>query len=470
MLQRIQVRWPGLANCLLRQAHRLQLARLRLEAARPGARRKGRPPRIVATACWRFPIYSQTFVQQEAAAMAQAGFNLRFFHAQTNPRAELAHPSDLLWGLKRRLILHRLTGADDLAHYRARWPDRVARLLQRLGAAAGLDPVALLAHEHVLQAFSFTRAVEAWRADYLHSYFFYEQSLFAWVASTLLGLPRGISCYADHVLDDYALKLVCLQLDDAAVVVATSQRIRGELEILHGSALTSVIVKPNAIDARSFLPRPQHTGPRDCLRLLSVCRLDPKKGLEYLIGAVALLRQRGVPVQLRIAGAHDADTPGAAEYVQALHQAADRSGLAGAVIFLGRCGSHQVRAELAASDAFVGPFVEQNNGDKDGIPTAVLEAMAAGCAIVTTDAGSLCEIIQHGREALVVGQRDSRALADALQCLWQDPGLARRLGEAAAARARAEFDVSVCEQALHAAVRAALARTGAGQHQMAVGP
>ena len=461
MLQQIQHRWPRLAQHLLRQAHRLQLARLRLEAAGPGARRAGHPPRIVATACWQFPIYSQTFVQQEVASMAQAGFTLRFFHAQTNPRTELAHPSAVLWGLKRRLILHRLTGADDLAHYRARWPDRVADLLQRLGAAAGLAPAALLAHEHVLQAFSFTRAVEAWRADYLHSYFFYEQSLFAWVASTLLGLPRGVSCYADHVLDDYALKLVATQLADAAVVVATSQRIRQELDHLHGAALASVIVKPNAIDAGSFLPRPQPTGRRDPLRLLCVCRLDPKKGLETLIDALALLRQRGLTVHLRIAGTHDAATPGATDYVLALHNAAARPDLGDAVHFLGRRDSHQIRAELAAADVFVAPYVEQANGDKDGIPTAVLEAMAAGCAIVTTDAGSLAEIVQHEREALVVGQRDPQALADALQRLWQDPELARRLGQAAAARARAEFDIGVCEQALHAAIRTALGRASA---------
>ena len=105
------------------------------------------------------------------------------------------------------------------------------------GISPGLSPAALLDHEHVLHAFSFTRAVEAWRADYLHSYFFYEQSLFTWVASSLLGLPRGVSCYADHVLDDYALKAIRLQLADAAVVVATSRRIRDELNHLHGTPL-----------------------------------------------------------------------------------------------------------------------------------------------------------------------------------------------------------------------------------------
>ena len=85
MLLRLTHRLPGLAHQVLRLAHRLQLARLRLEAVWPAWGQHGRMPRIVATACWHFPIYSQTFVQQEAASMAQAGFPLRFFHAQTNP-------------------------------------------------------------------------------------------------------------------------------------------------------------------------------------------------------------------------------------------------------------------------------------------------------------------------------------------------------------------------------------------------
>ena len=454
----LQGRWPWVDEALLRLAHRWVLARLRAEArwsARPFARRQ---PRAAVTACWRFPIYSQTFVQQEVAALARGGFELRFFHAETGPRSELSHACAVLWGLRRRLVLHRLTGLRDLRHYQARMPQRVAQVLQRLGQACGMTHAQLLAQEHVLHAFSFTRFVEAWRADYVHSYFFYEQSLFAWVASALLELPRGVSCYADHLLQDYALKAVGLQLGDCSVVIATSRRIRGELEALHGAPLDSVLVKPNAIDTSSFAGRDGTARAQGApLRLLSVCRLDPKKGLEYLIEAVRLLDAGGQAVALCLVGEADPHNAAAAAYAQGLKSASVELQARGAVRFLGQCDSVRIRQELQQADVFVAPFVELPNGDKDGIPTAVLEAMAAGCAIVATDAGSIPEIVEHDREALLVPQRDPAALAEAIGRLLREPETARRLAQGATARARAEFDVVRCEQPFHAAVRACVA-------------
>ena len=459
-------RWPRCEHAALQFLHAAVLLRLRLEAwqAIALARLTGRPapPRVIATACWHFPIYSQTFVQQEAAALAGAGFELRFFHAQTGPRSELAHPCALLWRRRRRLILHRLCGAADLHYFRSRDPAGVERLLQTLGAATGLADAALLQHDHVLQAFSFARAAQAWRADYLHSYFFYEQSLFVWVAASLLGLPRGISCYADHVLDDYPLKAVRLQLAGSAVTIAASRRIGQELAALHGGPLSSLLVKPNAVDTASFAPH-RRAAPRSAgLRLVSACRLDPKKGLEYLIDALALLQKQGLSVQLRILGAPDAHSMTAAAYAAALRTQVSALALDERVQILGQCDSRQIRHELGIADAFVAPFVELANGDKDGIPTALLEAMAAGCAIVATDAGSIPEIVDDGVEALIVAQRDAPALANALSRLAGTPVLVQALGEAAARRARQEFDVVTCEQPFHAAVHEAVRRSAIG--------
>jgi glycosyltransferase involved in cell wall biosynthesis len=477
-LSRLKGRWPTVELALLRLAHAAVLRRLAIEAgwARLMVQVTGRAsaPRVVTAACWRFPIYSQTFVQQEAAAMAHAGFALRMFHAETGPRAELAHPCAVLWGLRRRLVLHRSTGADDLAHYRASMPQRVTHLLQRLADAAGLGVDELLRHEHLLQAFSFARAVEAWHADYLHSYFFYEQSLFVWVAANLLDLPRGVSCYADHLLDDYPLKLVALHLATAAVVVATSRRIGAELAMLHGGPLATVLVKPNAVDCASFAARSDiAVAAPGMLRLVCVCRLDPKKGLEYLIDALRLLQLQGTSMELRIVGAPDQANAVAAAYAAALRDQVSTAALSGTVRFLGQCDSLAIRAELQRAEVFVAPFVELANGDKDGIPTAVLEAMAAGCAIVATDAGSIPEIVDDGCEAIVVPQRDAQTLGLALARLAAEPALVRSLGLAAARRARAQFDVVDCERPFHAAVRAAVqtaARRRAGLCATEAGP
>ncbi len=75
-------------------------------------------------------------------------------------------------------------------------------------------------------------------------------------------------------------------------------------------------------------------------------------------------------------------------------------------------GGHQnqggVLPFLDRSQLYIAPFIETDCGDKDGIPTALLEAMATGLPIVATDAGSIGEVLQCGRDGKLVPQRDAR--------------------------------------------------------------
>ena len=442
---------------VLQLASWLVLVRLRLESWCAEYGKPFRQPRIIASGSWTFPVYSQTFVHQEVLAMARAGFRVRLLYARLGPRVELAHSCEDLWPLKRRVILHTATGASDLAYFRRRMPAKVETLRHLIATAAGVQNEVVERHEHFLHAFSFARAVEACGADYLHSYFFYEQTLFALVASQLLGIPRGVSCYSDHMLKDYPLKVVKLHLQTCDVIIATSHRIRSELETLHGAPLNQIIVKPNAIDTSCFPVKNGWVSASDKpLRLLCVNRIDPKKGIEYLIEAVRILIERGVHVEALIVGASDMHSPESRDYSIALRKQVAELGLTNAVRFAGRRNSREINKYLQDAQIFIAPYVDLPNGDKDGIPTALLEAMAAGSAIVSTNAGSICEIIDDGKQGLIVPQRDSLALATAVQQLAENNGLAARLGLSAAARARREYDVSKSESNFHGLVLGAV--------------
>jgi glycosyltransferase involved in cell wall biosynthesis len=196
------------------------------------------------------------------------------------------------------------------------------------------------------------------------------------------------------------------------------------------------------------------------LRLVSVSRIDPKKGIEYLLDAVRALLDRGFAVEAQIVGAPPDHLPECLAYEHALHEQVATLGLEGAIRFCGQRDSREVRSVLEESHVFVAPSVELPNGDKDGIPTAVLEAMASGCVIVATNAGSIGEVIEHGREGLLVPQRDAAALAAAVERLAEDAPLATRLSAAAAARARREFDVAGSEVVFHERVRDAIGKHG----------
>lgn len=440
-------------------AHHWQLLRLRAERLAASLAGRRARPRVLATACWDFPIYSQTFVYQELTQLIRRGFTVRFLYSNLTSRAQLPSQFSPLWRARRRAILHSGVGAHELASYTRRMPEKLAALVGVLSRASGLSPEEVRGHHHFLHACAFTRTVEAYRPDYLHSYFFYEGTLFAFCASYLLGIPRGVSCYADHMLQDYPLKLVPLHLEQCSLVVATSARIKRELMAIHpGADSGRILVKPNAINASRF-PVPTRAEPRngDPYRLVCVSRIEPKKGIIYLVEAVGALRQKGLAVELHLLGGVD-NSPAHQEYAATVAARLRELELGGLVHLEGRKSEAEINAVFARSHLYVAPFIETDTGDKDGIPTSLLEGMASGLPVVATDAGSITEVIEDGESGVLTAQRDPVELGNAIEALLRDPSRRDRLGRGAAERIRQHFDVEVCEGSFHERLRRVIGR------------
>jgi glycosyltransferase involved in cell wall biosynthesis len=435
--------------------HRCQLLRLRLERLAAWLFAWRGRPRVLATACWDFPIYSQTFVYQELTQLAKHGFSLRFVYSKLNPRKNLPGQFASVWHARRRLILHPDVCAREYAYYTNRMPDRVDRFVAMVCHASGLSPDELRGHHHFQQAFAFTRMVEAYRPDYLHSYFFYEGTFFASCAAFLLDIPRGVSCYADHMLNDYALKIVPLHLELCTLVIATSARIKHELlHLAPGADGEKIVVKPNGINTSRFpviaLDEPGNGEPH---RVVCVSRIEPKKGLIYLLEAVGTLRDRNVRIELHLLGGVDSGVSND-EYAKDLAARHTELRLDGIVHLEGRQTEAEIKSFFARSHLYVAPFIETDSGDKDGIPTSLLEAMASGMPVVATDAGSITEVIEDGRDGMIVHQRNPGALADAIQGLLRRPEQRSQLGHQASVKVRSHFDVSKCENVFHDRLRA----------------
>lgn len=430
--------------------HQLQMARLRTDRLKVkiiGGRARRR---VMATACWNFPIYSQTFVYQELTQLIKNGYDVRFLYSKLNSRDQIPAQFTPLWRARRKLILHTSVFMRDFFYYAKRMPEKIDMLINVLCQASGMSPQDIRNHYHFLQAFAFTRMVEAYKPDYLHSYFFYEGSLFTLVASFLLDIPRGVSCYADHLLKDYDLKVVPLHLEQCSLIIATSERIKRELiSIASKINQNSIIVKPNAINVKNFPPfRRKEPEPERPYRLICVSRIEPKKGLLYLVESVRFLLDQNFNVELHHIGGID-DNATSKAYARDVENRVKELKLDSKIHFEGRRTESDIKGLLAISHVFVAPFVETESGDKDGIPTSLLEAMSTGIPVVATNAGSVPEVIDNGYDGILVTQRDSNALAIAIAHLIKDFKQRERLGNNAVQKVRLKYDVSVCEHIFH---------------------
>lgn len=412
-------------------------------------------PVAVAASTWDWPNPTHGFVYQDMLGLLAAGFDLQILYGeprQTDGMAVRFRP--LLARCSPVETLHDLHLADRDALHRDH-PGRVEAFLQRVAAATGRPLAELRDDPTVLRACTFTRLVELSSARYLHSWFFYDMSFLAMFAAAVLDIPRTISCYVDHRLDDHPFKLVRLQIETADLVLATSQRTRDELIAIAGpAAAAKIAVQHIGVDGTAFRPLRAHRATTDVFELVSVCRLEPKKGLEFLVDACAQLLRSGRRVRARILGGVDAGHAASADYAAALQHRIHAHGLAADVLLAGPARQDDVPLALARADAFVAPYVELESGDADGIPTAVLEAMGAGLPIVCTDAGAMREALTPDTEACFVPQRDAVALARAIGRLIDDATTRRRLGEAAAKRFDREFDAAVTSRLLQQRVHA----------------
>lgn len=180
-----------------------------------------------------------------------------------------------------------------------------------------------------------------------------------------------------------------------------------------------------ADSASAVTPAPLLPGSPAPLRLLSVGRLEWKKGYEYGLEAARLLKARGVPFTYRILGG--------GSYLEPLAFARHRLGLEEEVEFLGARPQAEVLAQMRWADVLLHPAVSEGFGN------AVLEAQAMGLPVVCSDADGLAENVADGLTGFVVSRRSPEALATALARLADDPALRRQMGAAGRERVKTCF-------------------------------
>ena len=227
--------------------------------------------------------------------------------------------------------------------------------------------------------------------------------------------------------------------------LAVSRQVAAQLRDRFGVRPGKITLVPNAVSLDQFPhdATPNSTRPADPAApptVLTVARLDPQKGLHHLVAAAALVPE----VRVMIVG--DGPERGALETRIAQLGLGDRVHLLGF--------RTDIPELLAGCDLFVLPSLFE------GLPLSILEAMAAGKAVVATAIGGNDEAVVDGVTGLLVPPADPQALADALRTLLREPERRRRLGEAGRRRAEAEFSATAMVRRVAAVYDEVLAASG----------
>lgn len=377
-----------------------------------------------------FPCWSETFIVREIEQLIARGVDVRIL--------SLRPPSESLVQARAAALMPRVIGPRG---WRAEaGPALGAALRHPLGLVAVFGHLAIGLWRQPLplakslvglwRSLALLGEVERFDPQWIHAHWATYPSTAAWMLGRLLRRPFSFTAHAhDIFVED---QLLARKLRSARMAVTISRYNVDYLARWRGADAAPLHVVHCGVDLAEL---PLRLEDRDPNALGTVGRLDPIKGFEVLVEALRRLGERGIAFHCELIG--EGPLRGALETQRRA------AGLEGKLDMPGARPQEDVRAMLARVAIFVMPSVTTPEGNQDGIPVALMEAMASGAAVIGTTVSGLPELIEHEVNGLLVPPNDAGALAEAIARLLADPALRRRLGEAARTTVERDFDAAI---------------------------
>ncbi len=399
---------------------------------------KNAGPMRVLFVVGQFPVLSETFILDQVTGLIDRGFDVTILGTPPDPNAP-KHRAIAEYGLEARtryapgnvpgwlraapalfsdLSKRPGDGLRALAHsldVRARGVEGLALLpIHRAAVMRDAGPFdAVVAHfgPNGLKALSL-RALGVTRAPI--ATFFHGYDLSRWQRGQVAGRYAPLFRETERMLP-------------------ISQRWRERLIEL-GCAPDKIRVHPMGVHTSRFAfePRSVTGGPGAELRVLSVGRLVEKKGFEHGLRGIARAAEE-LP-NLRY------DLVGAGPLAEDLKRLARELGVADRVVFHGHLAREQVESIRSAAHVMLVPSVTARDGDQEGIPVVIMEAMASGLPVIASRHSGIPELVVDGETGLLVPEGDAASIAGAIARLSREEGLARRLADRALESVRAIHD------------------------------
>jgi glycosyltransferase involved in cell wall biosynthesis len=378
-----------------------------------------------------YPVLTTTFIDREVEGLTELGADLRIVSIRRSP-ATLSPAQE---EIRRRVTYLLPVSIPRLVASHAWWLVRrprtvlgtLAWLLRRPhGGGSRLRTVL-----HVSTALYAAWTVRERRGVHIHAHFVDRAATVALVMSRLLDTTYSVTAHANDIyinpvllpekLAGATFAATCTEYNRRHLVDVLGPEIGGRIALIH-----------HGLDLAGYTPRTVPPAGRPLI--VTVGQLKEKKGLRHLVAACHILAERGIDHECEIVG----DGPLRDQLARQIRELGleDRVGLSGAL-------PHPAVVErYRRASVFVLPCVVAADGDRDGIPNAILEAMAMALPVVSTPISGIPEVVRDGETGLLVPAGDDAALADALARLLGDPALRASLGECGREFVTSEFDIT----------------------------
>ena len=384
----------------------------------------------------KFPRLSETFVLNEILELERQGLDVHVISLYVPDEGRF---HSLVAHLRNPIVYVPEMSFRECFAYLMRRRRALQPMLTNLGSA--LDYVLGLGEEHgapvMKRALAAALEVERLGLTHLHAHFATIAARTALAIHLLLGTRFSITAHAKDIYrEGVSAREFSTFVDRSSFLVTVCDANRDYiLETLAKasevpSRAEKVIRIYNGVDLSLFEPA---TVPTREPRLLAVGRLVRKKGFHVLIDACAKLVEKGVEFKCDIIGDGE-------ERERLSAQIAERA-LTGRVRLLGAMPQDQVVPEYRRSILSLLPCVTDRDGNRDALPTSLLESFASGVPVISSPVGGVSEIVDHGVNGWLVPEDDASALADAIARSIADPRELDRMGVAARRKAESMFDL-----------------------------
>ncbi len=390
----------------------------------------------------RFPRFSETFILNEILALEKQGVEVEVFAlmeaVEDSFHEQLSAMKAPVFYLNDQQVVNQWklqTGIRDQKQYipvSALLENQTCRLNEAIFPAKSVKKSMSLHN----QAMSLALLAMARGIQHLHAHFASEATGVALIASRISRIGYSFTAHAKdiyHVYVDEQIdrELLKTKINESLFVLTVSEYNRRYLASLVDPDQHHKIIRLyNGVDQNHFFPP---VSPKRRNEILAVGRLVEKKGFRFLIDACALLNERKADFQCTIIG-HGEERENLQQQINVL-------GLNQFVHLVGPQTQSELMQTMQQAAALVLPAIVTATGDRDGLPTVLLEAKAMGMPVISTTVAGIPEIIDHDRTGYLVPPEDPEPLANAIEKLLQDPDKALEMGRAGRKKAETLFNL-----------------------------